>query len=168
MAFDDGRRQTQMTLQYRIRLKYQDQRWDHRIYLCDKLLSEAVDLWLREDAEFPTRSIVAEILYLFSPRCEPFELPTYCLRRRLAEVVGTAEWEFQTAWPNRGLAQADALIVSLATIIGVVVESWTERGSQDSTSGGLTNRIVEELLAQQYVVFHHCETTRRDINHWGI
>jgi hypothetical protein len=157
-----------MTLQYRIRPKYEDQRWKHRVCLCDKLLSDAMDHWCREDAEFPTRHVVAQVLYLFSPRCEPFELSPYRICERLGDLVETPEGEYQIAWPRREESQSKALIASLSAIVAGAVESWTDRGAGYPSSGELAERLAEEILAQRYVIFHHCQSTRRDINHWGI
>ena len=73
-----------MTLQYRIRSKYADQLWGRRVYLCERLLADAYDRWCRSDEDFPVRRAVAAALFLFSPRCEPFEMSPYRLGERLA------------------------------------------------------------------------------------
>jgi hypothetical protein len=156
-----------VTLQYRIRSKYQDQLWRQRIYLCERLLSDAIDRWCLSDGEFPKQPVVAGVLYLFSPRCEPLELSSHRLCERLGKVIGTPEEEYRMTWPRREEPQGQALIASLSVIVVDAVESWCGRGVEPS-SVRLAESLVEEVVAQQYVVFHHCETTRRDINHWGI
>lgn len=157
-----------MTLQYRIRSKHEDETWRERVYLCDKLLLEAVDEWCRSDDEFPARGVVAGVLYLFSPRCYPFELSPYRLRERLGEIVGTPEDEYRRAWPRRNVSECAGLVASLFGIVADAVESWYLRGVGDPPSGWLAERLAEEIVARRYVIFHHYETTRRDLNHWGI
>lgn len=157
-----------MTLQYRIRPRYEDERWRQRVDLCDRLVSEAIDGWCRSEAEFPTRDIVAGVLYLFSPRCEPSGLTPYRLGERLGEIAESPENEYRRAWPRREESQGHALIASLSAIIAGAVESWADRGVAASSSRDLVERLAEEIVAQQYVIFHHDQTTRRDINHWGI
>lgn len=76
-----------MTLQYRRRSKYQDELWRGRVYLCERLMSEAVNQWYLSGGEFPTQPVVAGVLYLFSPRCEPLELSPYHLVERLGKIM---------------------------------------------------------------------------------
>lgn len=155
-----------MTLQYRIRSKYEDEKWQQRIYLCNNLLLEAIDQWCRADAEFPTRNIVAGVLYLFSPRCYPFGPSPYRLCEQLSEVV-SPEAEYQLTWPNRDESQSAELIAALSMGVTRAVDLWNA-GRDRPSSVELTEYLVGEIVAFQYVVFHHYETTLRDINHWGI
>ena len=157
-----------MTLQYRIRPKYEDQRWQHRVTLCGKLLLETIDRWCLTDAQFPVRSVVAGVLYLFSPRCDPYQLPSHRLCEWLANVVETPEREYQLAWPHCEESQAEAAVLSLTAILDEAVELWTDRGIKSPSAGAMAQRIAEEIVAQQYVVFHHYESTCRDINPFGI
>lgn len=157
-----------MTLQYRIRSKYEDERWRHRVFLCENFLLETIDYWCRTDAAFPTNAVVAGILYLFSPRCDPFQLSPQRLRERLGELAGVPEKEYRLTWRQREASQAEALIASLGAIIAEAVESWIEHGIAEPSSSSIAQRIAEEIVAQQYVVFHHYQATRRDINPWGI
>lgn len=157
-----------MTLQYRIRPKYEDERWRQRVYLSETLLSDAIDQWCRSGTEYPVWGVVARILYLFSPRCEPFNLSPYRLYEWLGQIVGTPEHEYQLAWPRRPASQGRALITSLSTIMVGAVQSWTDHGLGNSSSKGLAEQLAAEFVAQKYVVFHHCQTTRRDPNPWGI
>lgn len=155
-----------MTLQYRIRSKYEDRLWRQRVYLGEQLVLDAFDRWCLSDAEFPTRSVVAGVLYLFSPRCDPFKLSPYRLGERLGGVVGTPAEEYRATWPGRTEAQGRALIDALTAGIETAVSSWD--GGGGPSCGSLAEGAVGEIVAQQYVVFHHCETTRRDTNPWGI
>jgi hypothetical protein len=157
-----------MTLQYRIRSKDEDERWRQRIYLCDKLLRDAIDWWCRTDSVFPTYDVVGSVLYLFSPRCDPFELSPYRLVERFGGIIGTPETEYRLAWPRRSTAEADSLIAALAAIVAGAVRTWIERGVGDPSTGEVADRLAEEIVARRYVSFHHRETTRRDVNHWGI
>ena len=63
-----------MTLQYRIRSKYQDQLWRQRVYLCELRVADANNRWCRSEEDFPIQRVVAGVLLFFSPRCEPFEI----------------------------------------------------------------------------------------------
>ena len=157
-----------MTLQYRIRSKYEDQLWGQRVYLCEQLLADAYDRWCRSDEDFPVRRVVAGVLFLFSLRCEPFEMSPYRLCERLANIVGTPEDEYRLTWPKRDESQGAELITALSTGVTRAVELWSDGGNKGPSGIELAEYLVGEIVAGQYVVFHHCETTRRDINHWGI
>jgi len=157
-----------VTLQYRIRSKYQDQLWRQRVYLCQQLLSDAYDRWCRSDEAFPLRGVVAGVLFLFSPRCEPFEMSPYRLCERLIGVVGAPEDEYRMTWPQRDESQGTELIAVLSMGVTRAVELWGEGDDKGPSSVELAEKLVREVVAQQYVVFHHYETSRRDVNHWGI
>ena len=157
-----------MTLQYRIRSKYQDQLWRQRVYLCEQLVVDAYDRWCRSDEDFPIQCVVAGALFLFSPRCEPFEMSPYRLCERLATLASTPENEYRLTWPKRDESQSAELIAALSMGVTRAVELWREGSDRGPSSVELAEYLVGEIVARQYVVFHHCETTRRDINHWGI
>ena len=157
-----------MTLQYRIRSKYQDQLWRQRVYLCEQLVSDIYDRWCRSDEDFPVRRVVAGVLYLFSPRCEPFVVSPYLLCERLSNTIGEPEDEYRLTWPRHEESQSAELIAALSSGITKAVEVWSEGGDNGPSSIELAEYLVGEIVALQYVVFHHCESTRRDINHWGI
>jgi hypothetical protein len=158
----------QVTLQYRIRSKYQDQLWRQRVYLCEQLVADAYDRWCRSDEDFPNQRVVAAALFLFSPRCTPFELSPYRLCPRLATVTGTPEDEYRLTWPKREESESAELIAALSTGVTRAVELWRDGRDKGPSSVELAEYLVGEIVARQYVVFHHYETTRRDINHWGI
>ena len=151
-----------MTLQYRWRSTFEDERWRHRVYLCENLLAEAIDFWCRSEEEFPTRAVVAEILFLFSPRCEPYALSLYRLREQLESLVGTPEDEYRLSRCHREESKGDALIASLSAIITTTLDRWAERGTGSLSTTELAQRIAKEIMTQRYVVFRHCETTKRD------
>ena len=94
-----------MTLQYRIRSKYWDQVLRQRVYLCEHLVADAYNRWCLSADEFAIQSVVAGTLFLFSPRCEPFELSRYQVGEQLAVAVGTPEDEYRLTWPKRDEAQ---------------------------------------------------------------
>lgn len=169
-ALPPGQRQGRfpMTLQYRIRSKYEDELWRQRVYLCEKLLEEAYDKWCRSDDPFPTTSFVAGVLYLFSPRCDPYRISPHRVNRQVAEVVDAPEVEYHLTWPKREPEQAAALVAALTGIMNEAIQSWEQPDSEVAAGGSVSKRLVEEIVTQQYVIFHHKETTRRDLNHWGI
>src|SRR5262249_16795490 len=134
-----------------------------------KFLSETIDQWCRSDTVFPTPSVVAGVLYLFSPRCgDPCDQSPHRLAETLGKIVGTPESEYLQAWPHRDESLRKALITALTAIVEESVKPWTDGSDPDPSSGSLARRMVEQIVAQQFVVFHHRETTRRDVNHWGI
>lgn len=157
-----------MTLQYRIRSRYHDERWRKRIRLCNELILQTTDMWCRDDADYPTQQVVARILYLFSPRCEPNNLSNPHLLKRLKEIVGAPTHEYESTWPKRPRSAAQELIHSLITILDDAVHAWTDGGLHDPVIETVVQQIVDEIVGRQYVIFHHKETTRRDNNHWGI
>ncbi|HVS71702.1 MAG TPA: hypothetical protein VHQ47_10650 [Phycisphaerae bacterium] len=157
-----------MTLQYRIRNKYQDQLWQYQISLCEALLAKSLDEWCAGDRDFPSRDVVAGILYLLSPRCDANSWSTSDVSQRLKSTAGSPEAEYAMTWPNRSGDEATTLVRSLSEIIAAAVEIWKTRGLTALSTAALMNAVVAEILAQRYVIMHHYETTRRDANHWGI
>lgn len=157
-----------MSLQYRIRSKSADEKWRARVRHCETSLSEFVDRWCREDADFPVRSFVAGTLFLFSPRCDP-DGNDEMLQVLLRTAQGTdPAIEFNSTWPARPISEATDLIQSLSQVIERAVGTWTAKGIVALPLSCVVERLVAEIVAHQYVIFRHYETTRRDLNHWGI
>jgi len=150
-----------MTLQYSVRSMREDRKWQQRVRLSRHLLLETVDWWCRTNAEFPTEGTVAALLYLFSPRCEPFAVPDARVRQHLLAVVGTPAAEYSRAWPRRSEAEKDELIDSLTRILAEVVRQWND-DLENPPIEQVNQQIVAQIVGQKYVVFHHYETTRRD------
>jgi hypothetical protein len=158
----------QMTLQYRIRSKYEDQLWTHRVSLCDAVLATAVSDWCVAGGDFPAAEVVAVVLRVFSSRCFAGELRPSGIWGRLRATVGTAEAEYRSAWPRRGESEAAGLIGSLTAIVASAVRVWADDGLGALGFSDVTERLVAEILAGRYVIVHHSESTLRDANHWGI
>lgn len=157
-----------MTLQYRIRSKYRDQLWAHRLSLCEAMLSNTVDAWCVSGGVFPVDRVVAAVLYLLSPRCEANEMSPSGIEDRLRSTVGTAEDEYRLAWPRRTNEDAQALIAALSSIVLAATQTWTDRGVRSLAFSEVIKRLVVEVLAKRYVIVHHSESTSRDVNHFGI
>lgn len=151
-----------MTLQYRTRDMSDDRSWQQRVRLSYRLLMDAVDSWYRGDDDFPFMFIVASILYLFSPRCDPFRTLETNLRQQLAKVVDSPSVECAKTWPHQSETHRSKLISSITDILRDAVDQWI-RGSLASPSVGAVNeQLVEEVVAHGYVTFHRHQTTRRD------
>jgi hypothetical protein len=157
-----------MTLQYRIRSKYDDELWRHRVSLCEAVLFQALDAWCVSGVEFPTREIVTDVLYVFSPRCDANALSTSNVSQRLKSIVESPETECRLAWPERSSDEAAAIVASLSSVVSRAVEIWKVHGVRALSASDVAHAFVREILAQRYVVMHHSETTKRDANHWGI
>jgi hypothetical protein len=157
-----------VTLQYRIRSKYEDDIWRQRVYLCEQLAAEEYDAWCRSTERLPETTYVASLLFLFSPRCDPFTLRPYHLAQQLASLVQSPEREYELTWARRPPAKANELIEALRACLTKAERLWEQARGPSQCSAGLASQIVDEIVGQQYVVFHHFETTRRDANHWGI
>jgi hypothetical protein len=141
---------------------WEDREWQQRARLCSCLLLETVDWWCRTHSEFPVDRIVAAVLRLFSPRCDPFEVPENSVRQTLLDVVGTPAAEYSQTWPHRADAKGCELIASLSRILADAVNRWDE-GSLDNPSVEMVSQqIIDEIVAQEYVTFHRNQTTRRD------
>jgi len=150
-----------MTLQYGIRSMWEDREWQHRVRLSSHLLLETVDWWCRTNADFPIDSAVASVLYLFSPRCNPFAVPDARVRQHLIPIVRTPTAEYSRVWPRRSEAERDELIDSLTRILSVAARQWND-DLQNPPIEQVNQQIAAQIVAQKYVVFHHYETTRRD------
>lgn len=148
-----------MTLQYRSRSTFEDGLWGQRVYLCERFLTEVFDAWCQAEDEFPAETTIAGVLHLFSPKRWMYDVRPYRLVETLSKAMGTAEEEYRHAWPNRSPQQARELIEALAAILAAAATSW-QSGQMQSTRD-LTAVIEKEIVARQYVVFHHYETTKR-------
>ncbi len=151
-----------MTLQYRTRSTFEDNIWQERVRLSNCLLMECVDVWCRSDADFPTDEVIASILYLFSPRCYSLGVSECRLREYLVGIVGTPAHEYSATRPQHGENQRSKLIDALSRIVGNALIQWGEGTLLDPSIETVNRQIVEEIVEQQYVIFHHYHTTRRD------
>ncbi len=158
----DFRVTTSMTLQYRTRSMWEDRKWLQRIRLCNCLLMDATDCWCRSDADFPTADTVAAFLYLCSSRSDPWALSESTLRSSLDSVVESADREYELAWPARDPTLHLALVDALTEILNSSLEAWESGSMRDPTVESVANQLVDTIVAQQFVVFAHTQTTRRD------
>ncbi len=151
-----------MTLQCRVRSLSDDRGWQQRVRLSRCLLAETVDWWCRTGSDFPVDCTVAGVLYVFSPRCDPFSVSETRVRQNLCNVVGTPDSEYSLAWPHRADCERLSLIDAISRILSDAVQRWDRGGLSDSPIELVNQQIVDEIVIQRYVVFHHNETTRRD------
>jgi len=151
-----------MSLQYRTRSRWDDLLWLQRVRLSERLILELVDDWCRGNDEFPVQQTVAALLYIFSPQCDPLKVPESKLCERVFEMVGSAQSEYLQTWPQRSESDAAELIEALYQTFSGAVRQWSD-GSAGTAAIGIVNEQVARLIvAKQYVVFHHFETTHRD------
>ena len=142
---------------------WDDRIWQQRIRLSNCLLLECVDWWCGSDGNFPTDEVLASVLYLFSPRCYPLGVSENGLRKSLQDIVGSPTSEYSKTWPDRDEPQCDKLLGKLAEILDTAVHQWSEGTFLDPTIEAVNQQIVDEIVEQQYVIFHHYRTTRRDL-----
>ncbi len=154
-----------MTLQYRIRSKFEDEQWRDRVLLCRKLLLQYVDAWCRSDSEFPVETFLSKTLFLFSPRCLIHRLK---LAELLERGLTTSTEEYLATWPHRRNDSASMLIDSLNAIVKSAAKEWDANGFSELTIDFVVEMLVKEITGLHYVVFHHRQTTSRDCNHFGI
>ncbi len=155
-----------MTLQYRIRSKYEDENWRQRIFHSNEMLLHYLNAWCTDsNSEFPVTEIVSRLLVLFSPRCL---LHQTNLRTLLNRPISTPTDEYQATWPKRSGEAAKTLIDSLVQTLQDAIQAWESHGFSSLPHTVVIDRLVGEIVDQQYVVFYHNQTTRRDVNHWGI
>ena len=151
-----------MSLQYRMRDMSADRRWQQCVTLSERLIIETLDLWCRTDQDFPTSQLVAAVLYLFSPRCEPLALSIQNVRKTVFEQVGSADDEYRHSWPNRTPQQCVDMIRAMESTLENAVRQWSEGSILTPTTESVNQQLVELIIAHQYVVFYHHQTTRRD------
>lgn len=156
-----------MTLQYRPRSAWEDQKWQHRIWLCKCLVTETVDWWCRADCGFPVEPTVASVLFIFSPKRDAQQIPESNLRAFLSSAAESATSEYAHAWPNHAPEMQSRLINDISAILCDAEQQWTTGSLLEPSVESVTEQIVAEIVAQQYVVFHHTQTTRRDGGFYG-
>ena len=152
-----------MTLQHRRRNQWEDQTWRERIRLSNAFLTEVVDWWCRSDEDFPIDDVIAGILFLFSPRCYPLGMSDFELLEQVCEVVDSPSDEYSKTWPKRGDDQRTEMVEALSQILVEAVKNWNSGSLADPTIEGVNRLIVEQIIVRQYVVFHHYQTTKRDL-----
>jgi len=155
-----------MTLQYRIRSKYEDENWRQRIFHSNEMLLHYTNAWCTDsNSVFPITELVSRLLFLFSDRCLLHQTNLDAL---LNHTISTPADEYRSTWPNRSDSAAQDLTDLLVQTLEDAVEEWEFNGFSNLPHTDVTDRLVGVIVDQQYVVFHHYETTRRDLNHWGI
>lgn len=157
-----------MTLQYRIRSQHEDDKWRQKIQLCYALILQVTDEWCRSDYDYPTQNVVACVFSIFSPETKPDDLAKHELFEYLLNLVGDPTSEYAKVWPQREPTFSQELIHALTTILDDATLSWADSGLQNPTIESVVQLIVNEVVHQQFVIFHHWESTCRDNNHWGI
>ena len=123
---------------------------------------EVLDHWCREGDEFPVSRTVAGLLYVFSARFEPMDTPESNIRERLFEQTGTPRAEYVLTWPQRSDSLASELIDALAKVIEDAVNRWADGSLRTTSIDSVIEQATDLIVAKQYAVFHHFETTRRD------
>lgn len=157
-----------MTLQYRIRSKYEDDRWRQRIRLCCMLILESIDEWCKSDLRFPVDDCVRCGLHLFSKRCDLEAISEHQVKLQLLSLSLDCRAEFVTEWPRRTDADFFTLVDSMSQVLRNAEDAWESNGITALSAEDVTGQLVDEIVGKQFVVFHRTETTRRDANHWGI
>ncbi|WP_339735684.1 hypothetical protein [uncultured Gimesia sp.] len=156
-----------MTLQHRIRSNYKDQTWNRKIYLTEKFLLDSIDDWARSEKEFPIKGVVSGILYLFSSRYEAESINDRQLKVYLQKHADSPEVEYSLTWPKQTASQGQELIDLISKILSSAIAEWSKHGSHGLTVTSVLEQIVDQIMKQQYVVFHHHETTIRDRGGFG-
>ena len=156
-----------MSLQYRVRSRYDDEKWRYRNYLCEVLLSNAINDWCLTGNEFPISSVVAKVVHLFSPASDVRDVSAAGLEEYLAANVVDPCDEFLFAWPNRDASGCAKLVGGLTRIVNEAVEILSQNGTLSLSARAITERLADEVVARQFVVFHRYETTSRDNNFHG-
>ncbi|HAH45840.1 hypothetical protein [Gimesia sp.] len=156
-----------MTLQYRVRSQLEDQIWDRRIYLTERLLLDTIDFWVSSSDEFPSEAVIAVTLHLFSERCNPDKVNAQKILTRLQSLVDQPLKEYLLTWPKRTEEDGLSLIEDLQEIISSAVAVWEQQRNQSLSAQSVASQIVEQIVKQQYVVFHHHESTWRDKGGFG-
>src|SRR5688500_7214230 len=113
-----------MTLQYRTRDMSDDRRWDQRLRLSETLLMDVVDWWCRGDHDFPLDSTVASLLFIFSPRCDPFAIPVSNVKQWLFDRVDSPSVECARTWPRHDEQTRSDLIAALIGTLQQAIEGW--------------------------------------------
>tara|TARA_R110002111_G_scaffold256979_3_gene324791 strand:- start:149536 stop:150021 length:486 start_codon:yes stop_codon:yes gene_type:complete len=156
-----------MTLQHRNRSNFKDQIWNRKVYLTEKLLLDSIDDWAQSEEDFPIRDVVSGILHLFSSRYEPESINDQQLKVYLQKQADSPELEYFLTWPKRTAAEGQELIGLISQIVSSAIAEWSNHGSHSLTVTSVLEQIVDQIMKQQYVIFHHHETTLRDQGGFG-
>ena len=78
-----------------------------------------------------------------------------------AQCRWNARRKYSRAWPQRTDAQRSELINTILRIVSESVNRWNG-GFLDPSIEMANQQVIDQLVAQKYVVFHHNQTTRRD------
>ncbi|WP_145211066.1 hypothetical protein [Gimesia alba] len=123
---------------------------------------DSIDDWARSDEDFPVKDVVSGILHLFSSRCEPESINDRQLQVYLHKHVESPEVEYSLTWPKRTATEGQELIDLISQTLSSAIAEWNHHGSHNLTVSSVLEQIVDQIMKQQYVVFHHHETTTRD------
>ncbi len=135
-------------------------------YFCAALLVHYSERWCNGTvAEFPVSGIVSRLLFLFSSRCEVHRTN---LQTLLTRTDSGASQEYLETWPHRTQSVGLHLIDLLEDILENAVHNWEAIGFMEQPHDVVVQELVDTIVSEQYVIFHHHETTSRDRNHWGI
>ncbi|MEQ8855217.1 hypothetical protein [Gimesia sp.] len=156
-----------MTLQYRVRSQHEEQIWDRRIYLTERLLLDAIDFWVCSTEDFPSETVIAVTLNIFSERCNPDEVNEHKFLTRLQSSVDQPLREYLLTWPKRTEEDGLALIEDLLDLIASAVAVWEQQSVQSLSAQLVASQIARLIVKYQYVVFHHHESTLRDKGGFG-
>lgn len=151
-----------MSLQYRTRSMSSDRDWRQRVRLSLLLLMETVDGWCRQDGEFPVEQSVAGVIYIFSPRWDPFSAPEVDVQQRVFALADTPQNEYRKTWPLRTESCGMELIDALCEVLDDAVTQWSNGSMLTPTIESVNQQLAEVIVALQFVVFHHHQTTTRD------
>lgn len=141
---------------------WQDLIWRQRVRVSGLFLLDVVDHWCREGDEFPLSKTVAGLLYVFSARFDPMDTPESNIRERIFEHTGTPRAEYLLTWPKRSDSQASELTDALSTAITEAVSRWADGSLRTTSIDSVIDQVMKLIVAKQYTIFHHFQTTRRD------
>lgn len=156
-----------MTLQYRPRSLWEDRLWFQRVRLAELLILDTVDWWCRKDLEFPIQQTIGGFLFLFSPRCAPFDIPERSVRQYLQEHAKAPLDEYALAWPNKSIDTGDEIVGDLTGKLRSAVDRWSSEPIASLAPETVTEDLVGCIVARGFVVFRHFKTTRRDGGFFG-
>lgn len=152
-----------MTLQHRYRSDLDDQIWNQKLNLTEKLLLDSIDDWAQFEEEFPIKDVVSGILYLFSSRSDSDNINAQQLKIHLQKHASSPEIEYSLTWPKRTVEEGQELIDCISMILIAAISEWSNHGIHSLTVTSVLEQIMTQIMKQQYVIFHHHETTTRDL-----
>jgi phenylpyruvate tautomerase PptA (4-oxalocrotonate tautomerase family) len=79
----------------------------------------------------------------------------------LLNIVGTPTAEYSQTWPHREEVQKSELIDKISKILSDAVNKWNN-SSLELPIELVNQQIIDQLVADKYVTYHHNQTTRRD------